>query len=162
MKTTLDSGAYFELSKRGFTLIELLVVIVVLGILAGTAMPSFIDIIKSQNVKAMGTDIQLALVKARSEAVKRNRNVTLAPNTGTDWTSGWLIPDPDNAGSNIEVRSSFTGLTITGPANVVYQSSGRIAGTVAPAFDISAPNSSAHKCVSVDLGGRPYVKATAC
>ncbi|HEX9390492.1 MAG TPA: GspH/FimT family pseudopilin [Usitatibacteraceae bacterium] len=162
MDTLRQYCAGFHNHQRGFTLMELLLTITVLGILTAVATPSFIDVIKSQKVKNMGTDIQLALVKARSEAVKRNRNVTLSPNTSTDWTSGWTIPDPDNSGSNIEVRSSFSGVTIAGPASVVYQSSGRISGSTAPTFDIGAPNSSAHQCVSVDLSGRPYIKAAAC
>ena len=77
--------------------------------------------------------------------------------TANDWTSGWSI-----SGGSPESRSSFTGLAIVGPANVVYQSSGRISGATAPTFDISAPNSNIRQCVSVDLSGRPYVKAAAC
>lgn len=162
MGTFLKPHVRHKNAQPGFTLVELLLTVAILGILMGLAAPSFVDIIKSQKVKAMSTDIQLALVLARSEAIKRNRNVTLAPNTANTWTSGWTIADPDNAGSNIGVRSSFTGLTVTGPGNVVYQSSGRISGSTVPAFDISAPGSSAYKCVTVDLGGRPYVKAAAC
>lgn len=143
--------------QRGFTLVELLLTLTILGILATVAVPSFVDIIKKQKVKDMGTEIQLALVKARSEAIKQNDNVTLAPVTANDWTSGWRI-----SGASPETRSPFTGVAIAGPTNVVYQSSGRIAGSISPAFDISAPNSNVHQCVSVDLSGRPYVKAAAC
>ncbi len=162
MEMRLIPHVFDRRQQRGITLLELLVTVAVLGVLTALAAPSFVDVIKSQKIKNMGTDIQLALVKARSEAVKRNRDVTLSPVTASDWTSGWTIPDPDNSGSNIEVKGSVTGLTITGPASVVYQSSGRISGSTAPSFDISASNSTTHQCVSVDLSGRPYVKAAAC
>lgn len=141
---------------------ELLLVVAVIGILASLAAPSFSELIKSQRMKSMATDINASLSRARSEAIKRNRNVTLSPVTAGSWQSGWQIADPDNPGNNIEVHGAFTGLTATGPDSVTYRSSGRILGTDAPAFNISATGVAGQRCVSVDLSGRPYMKATAC
>jgi type IV fimbrial biogenesis protein FimT len=148
--------------QHGFTMTEILIVVAVIGILTSLAAPSFSQLIKSQRMKSMATDINASLSLARSEAVKRNTNVTLSPTTAGSWQNGWQIADPDNAGSNIQVHSGFTGVTATGPASVTYQSSGRIQGTTAPAFDISATGVSDQRCVSVDLTGRPNVKAAAC
>ncbi len=141
---------------------ELLAVVAIIGILAALAAPSFSELIKSQRIKSMATDLNASLALARSEAVKRNRNVTMSPTTAGSWQSGWQIADPDNAGSNIEVHSAFEGLTATGPDDVTYRSSGRIQGATAPDFNISAAGTTAQRCVSVDLSGRPYVKAVAC
>ncbi len=141
---------------------ELLAVVAIIGILSALAAPSFSEMIKSQRIKSMATDLNASLALARSEAVKRNRNVTLSPATAGSWQSGWQIADPDNAGSNIDVHSAFAGLTVTGPDSVTYRSSGRIQGGVAPAFNISAAGTTAQSCVSVDLSGRPYLKASAC
>lgn len=149
--------------QQGFTMTELLIVVAIVGILASLAAPSFSQFIKSQKIKSMGTDLNASLSLARSEAVKRNKNVTLSPDVVTgSWQNGWQIADPDNAGSNIQVHSAFAGLTATGPASVIYRSSGRISGATAPAFNISATGVSDQRCVSVDLSGRPYVKAAAC
>lgn len=147
---------------QGFTLTEILIVLVVIGILASLGAPAFNDLIKSQKIKSMATDINASLALARSEAVKRNRSVTMTPITAGAWQDGWRIADPDNAGNYIEVHDAFKGLTASGPDSLIYRSSGRIQGNVAPEFDISAAGTSAHRCVSVDLSGRPYVKDAAC
>lgn len=141
---------------------ELLIVVAIIGILASLAAPSFSEMIKSQRIKSMATDINASLTLARSEAIKRNRNVTMSPTTAGSWQLGWQIADPNNVGSNIEVHGAFAGLTATGPDSVTYRSSGRIQGTTAPAFNISATGTTAQRCVSVDLSGRPYIKAAAC
>jgi len=147
---------------QGFTLTEILIVVAIIGILTSLAAPSFTQMILSQRIKSMATDLNASLTRARSEAIKRNSNVTLSPTTAGSWQSGWQIADPDNAGSNLETHPAFAGLSATGPDSVTYRSSGRIQGTSAPAFNISATGAAAQRCVSVDLSGRPYVKAAAC
>lgn len=151
-----------KLGRQGFTLAELLIVMAIVGILASLAAPAFSQFIKSQRIKSMASDLNASLTLARSEAIKRNSNVTTSPKTAGAWQNGWQIADPDNPGNNIEVHSAFTGLTVTGPASVTYQSSGRVQGTTAPAFNISATGVSDQRCVGVDLSGRPNVKASAC
>ncbi len=141
---------------------EILIVVAIVAILASLAAPSFSELIKSQKIKSMATDLNASLTLARSEAIKRNKNVTLSPTTAGAWEGGWQIADPDNAGNYIEVHSAFASLTVTGPDNVTYRSSGRISGATAPAFNISAAGTTAQRCVTVDLSGRPYVKAAAC
>ncbi len=148
--------------QRGFTMLELMVVVAVIAILAGLAAPSFNKLILDQRIKTMAADLNASLARTRSEAVKRNTNVTLWPSTAGAWQNGWTIADPNNAGINIEAHSGYTGLAVTGPASVTYQSSGRIQGAAAPAFNIGAPAGSTFRCVTVDLSGHPYVKPAAC
>ena len=148
-------------SQSGLTTIELLVVVAIIGILSAMAVPSFVEFIRNQRIRALATDLHVSLMRTRSEAIKRNKDVTIAPVTAGSWQSGWTVADPDNPG-NIENHSAFAGVVVTGPATVVYQGSGRISGTTAPNFDIGATGSTVKRCVSIDLSGRPYTKSVTC
>lgn len=152
----------------GFTMIELLITIVIAGILASIAIPSFSGLMAEQRAKAVATDLVIALTKARSEAVKRNADVTLAANTG-GWQNGWRIfptDTPSNVLDNhgavptsIAISAAFTG---TGPS-VIYQGSGRLHPTLtgAASFTITSTQSaSGYRCVTTDLSGRPNTKKT--
>src|SRR5512140_629382 len=85
----------------GFTLTELLVVIAVASILAALAAPSFTDLIASKRAQAVASELYFSLLKARSEALTRNANVTLSPKAG-GWQTGWQILDPANAARVLE------------------------------------------------------------
>lgn len=63
--------------NSGFTLIEALVVIVIIGIIASFAAPSFTNLIKNQRISATTNEIISTLQTARSEAVKRSTRVTV-------------------------------------------------------------------------------------
>ena len=151
----------------GFTVLELVIVVTLAGILATIAIPSFSGLIAEQRAKAVATDLVLALTRARSEAIKRNANVSLTPVDADDWAKGWQITD---ASSNVldshgaAPAQISIGATLTGSGNsVIYQNSGRIdpalTGTVA--FEItSAQYSTGYRCVTTDLSGRPNTKKT--
>jgi type IV fimbrial biogenesis protein FimT len=149
-------------AARGFTLPELLVVVGIIGVLGAVAAPSISTLVANQRARSAGSELMQSLLRARSEAVKRNMEVTLRPETGSSWQSGWRIPNPSDTGHPIEVHGPVPGATFTGPASVVYGPSGRVRGSTAPSFDIAVAHASKHRCVSVDLSGRPYLKRDAC
>ena len=161
MKLLAPSTYNLTTRQSGVTTIELLVVIAIIGILSAMAVPSFVEFIRNQRIRAMATDLHVSLMRTRSEAIKRNKDVTIAPITAGSWQSGWTVADPNNVGSNIENHSAFAGVVVTGPDTVVYQGSGRISGA-ASNFDIGATGSTVKRCVSIDLSGRPYTKSVTC
>lgn len=147
---------------RGFTLPELLAGVAIMAILAAVAAPSMSEMVASQRVKSASGDVFTALLRTRSEAIKRNRTVTLAPKTAGSWAGGWAIAHPVTANLMLLDHGAVTGGTITGPASVAYLPNGRISGATKPSFDIQVSGASQRRCISVDLSGRPFQQPTAC
>jgi type IV fimbrial biogenesis protein FimT len=146
---------------RGFTLIEMLAVVAITAILSAMAAPAFKSLVAGQRARATSTDLYAALVLARSEAIKRNTQVTLQP-AATAWQDGWRIPNPSDTGHPVANHGPVPGATITGPTAVVYLPNGRVASDTAPSFDIAVDGAETHRCVQVDLSGRPRLQASGC
>ena len=146
---------------RGFTLVEMMVTVGIAVILLGIAAPSFSSYIRNQRVKAAAIDIHMALTLARSEAIKRNNNVTLTPATG-GWINGWTISaTAGGTTTTIGRQGAYTGLAFSSSATAVtYSADGRITGTAAPSFQVSSADSV--RCVSVSLSGLPNSKSGSC
>ncbi|AQV92777.1 prepilin-type N-terminal cleavage/methylation domain-containing protein [Cupriavidus necator] len=146
-------------SVAGFTLIELITTVMIAAILLTVATPYFRDFVLGQRIRTAAYDLASTLVYARSEAIKRNTGVAVAPATG-GWQNGWSV----TVGTTVLSRhEAMSGLTVTGQAgNLVYNSNGRLAATASP-FSISATSSTAKpQCVNVDLGGLPSSFAGSC
>lgn len=145
---------------RGFNLVELVVVVSIAGILASVAIPSFNSSIASMRAKNAASNVYDGLVRARSEAVKRNSTIKLVPIDG--WAKGWQMQLSSDANQVLEKSSTTGTVVINGPAQVEYKPTGRVVGSVA--FDIKATmgSASSERCVSVSLSGLPTIKATSC
>ncbi|HUR41566.1 MAG TPA: GspH/FimT family pseudopilin [Verrucomicrobiae bacterium] len=163
------SGPSISLRRlgTGFTLLELLTVMMILGILVAFAVPSFSYLAASTKLKTARTDLYIALLKARSEAIKRDAQVVLTPKNGR-WENGWEIRTPTAAGTLLIDQKALPGVEITDfPASVTYLGSGRISTTLDRVrFNIrpkarnaseAVPATNA-RCVTVQANGSPYLK----
>ncbi|MDO4905572.1 MAG: GspH/FimT family pseudopilin [Lautropia sp.] len=87
----------------GFTLVEMLVVMAIFGIVAAIAAPSFRDYALRRSIAVQVSDLAGALRLARSEALKRGKEVSLCPSQNThvikpscnaeatNWGQGYLV-----------------------------------------------------------------------
>ena len=168
---------------RAFTLLEMLITLSILGILAAMSVPSLMDTVERMAVTSAARSINTALGLARSEAVKRGRNVSICPSTsGTDcsagnWASGWIVfidanGDADGATGSVdsgdEVLRVFTALgdltmTASPTTNLLsYNNKGfgnlsaMVTFTLCP-VDKTAANA---KAVEISLSGRARTIST--
>lgn len=146
----------------GFTLIEVLVALAVAVTLAALAMPSFSSMLASQRGKSGSADLLTALTRARSEAIKRNAEVTLAPVRTSQWQQGWRIAHPSNPNAVLEEHGPLANAAISGPVSVVYLPNGRLKGSAAVSFSLTVSGNPQRRCVKVDLSGRPYQTQQEC
>ncbi len=135
-------------------------VVLIIAILSAFAVPSMKSMIRTQQVKTISFDIFASLSLARSEAIKRNINVTMTP-LGGGWTAGWTVSDANGNLLRTQEYSTAT-VSVTGPANVIYNSAGRLSAGAVPAPFVLSSNAidaairdDQERCVFLDLSGRP-------
>jgi type IV fimbrial biogenesis protein FimT len=100
---------------NAFTLIELLIVIIVISLIAAVGIPTYRSFSQNSKSELIATILQSSIQLARSEAMARNRTVTIcsinstqngcdttAGNWTTGWTNGWLIYEDVNTNSSYD------------------------------------------------------------
>lgn len=151
---------------RGFTLTELMITLTVMAILLGIGIPSFRSFVDGQRVKSASYELMTSMAIARSEAVKRNTSITLAPDTAGTWAAGWTI----KAGTTLlHQQPAFPNLTISrlpaaAPATVIFQSTGRpdpASATLSKSY-FQITGVTALRCITLDAVGIPSSSSAAC
>lgn len=154
-------------------MLEVMIVVAILGILVSVALPSFRYITSTTKLKSASTELYLGMIRARNEAVKRNRQAALVQNAG-GWGNGWrvIVDETKNgnfndAGDIVVMRTSAPQtVTITEKNNlteVAFLTSGRIKGATQPALQVvSQETASMKRCVRIDLTGKPYTSSGTC
>jgi type IV fimbrial biogenesis protein FimT len=144
-----------------------MIVVAIVGILAAIALPSFKGLSESQRVKTASFELYSLLSVARSEAIKRNDNVTIAPVLSG---STWLRLEVTTAGGAV-IRSKaqpakvdFTFLP-SGTTSVVFTRTGRPT-TSGITFQVDVEGSATPtthvRCISIGLSGMPQTRKGAC
>lgn len=156
--------------QQGFTVIELMIVVTIAAILSMVAVPYMRDIIANQRIRAAVTDIQLSLLFARSEAIKRNGDVNIVP-TGGNWENGWTVQiagpvtlrtnDALNEDITVACNTDNDVSTETCPSPLTFELTGRPKKTTETMFEFRLYEDGNPRvfmrCVSLTLSGQPDI-----
>lgn len=81
-----------RLAGRGFTLVEMMVTLALITIIISLGVPMYGQFTQGSHLTSRTSELVSAINLARSEAVTRRADVTLAALDG-DWTNGWEVTD---------------------------------------------------------------------
>ena len=137
-------------AEHGFSVLELMITIAVIAILAVLGMPTMADAISNAKVRSATEALQNGLRNAQAEAIRRSHqtafvltNVTPALSAaavanGKNWYIQVLpVVASESVDSTFYVQGgSFggetSGVTITGPAAICFNSMGRVVANASP------------------------------
>lgn len=87
--------------NKGFTVVELAMTLIIVALLIVTGVPAFSGLIQDNRIVTETNLLVGSLNLARSEAIKRNTQVSISSASGTNnvWESGWTVfTDADGDG----------------------------------------------------------------
>jgi type IV fimbrial biogenesis protein FimT len=119
--------------ERGFTMMELLVAVAIAAVLFAIGVPMFRDVTLGSRLSAAANNLLSSVQLARSEAIKRNVNVTLCASSDGQscagaggWEQGWItIIDPADPDTVVQYQQGLPpGYQMTqagGTTDLVFQ-----------------------------------------
>ncbi|HFD92128.1 MAG TPA: prepilin-type N-terminal cleavage/methylation domain-containing protein [Gammaproteobacteria bacterium] len=148
-------------SNTGFTLIELLMTLIVVSIVVSLGAPALSDIIRNNRLTTQTNTLVTALNLSRSEAIKRNVNITMCASsdqitcTNDGWENGWIIMDDNN--QVLRVFEPLEGLSSMASTtqSIQYTPTGFISGGAAVTFDLCAKSGAPGRQINITPTGRP-------
>lgn len=115
-------------NTRGFTLVELMVTTSIAVVMLAIAAPSLRDFVQRSQLSSAANELSLALMYARSEAIKRGWPVTVCKSANptasspacdntANWQTGWVVFVNHNGATDAATSAVDTGT----PADVVIR-----------------------------------------
>mgnify|MGYP001119304179 FL=1 len=164
--------------NRGFTLIELMVTVSLAAILLLLAVPSMQEMLATQRVRTVASELQIAAQETRSAALKYNRRAVARPvDASASWQGGWNIYIDNNVNATYESgtdtlvisHEALTGDTVItkssgGNSNNFFAYTGTgfldssISGSANATWEISSPKTTRRRCLVIERSGRAKVQ----
>lgn len=80
-----------RVTANGFTLIELIVTIALVAILMAVAVPNLMTFQRNSQLTTFANNMLATINMAKSEAMKRGRDIVIAPLVGSNWKTGMIV-----------------------------------------------------------------------
>lgn len=156
--------------QAGVTLLELMVTVVVMVILMTIAVPGFQQVMLTSRLESYANDLLSSATLARSEAIKRNKTVTLCASangtscaTSGGWDQGWIVLDASGP-TVIATHSATTGNFVISEASSMRSLSFSPSGVGATQASLkvcrTSPVGNQERVVTIDTTGRPLISTT--
>ena len=149
-------------AQRGFTLLESVIVIAIMAILTGVGSASFVWLNQSTSIRGAAFDLVADLDYARSEAVKRNDDVTVQP-VNANWAQGWQVVAGGQVLRSREALGAQIGFAAA-PTALTFDGAGRAALATVRNFQICPPSGGSvqGRIVRIDPSGLSRSARSAC
>lgn len=115
--------------EAGMTLLNIMTAMAIMAIGLALTGPNISQMMAKNRFEIQANDFLISLSLARSEAIKRNINVTLCPSTnGTscaakgNWNRGWIISDANGTLLKVYPKAAGT-ISIVGASGTDYETS---------------------------------------
>lgn len=96
-------------ASRGFTLIEAMIAIALLSILLLLGLPSFMTMLSNLRVRSVSDGVLSGIQVARTEALKRNLNMTFQLDPLTGVGGGWRVYPTNDTTNILQSKSANAG-----------------------------------------------------
>jgi prepilin-type N-terminal cleavage/methylation domain-containing protein len=148
------------LANKGFTLIEILITILIIGIIASIATPSFMTWANNKKVQQVATDIEGALKEAQSTATRKSIPCDATVNsTNITAVTVPIVTTPPTTAVNClpsgtrQIQGDNSNLAIAGTGTVSFTALGSVTNTQAFVIyrtDVTAAGTK--RCVVISSG----------
>ncbi len=168
-------------NNRGISLIETVVIVVIIGLIASIAVPSWIGLVNNQRIRAASTNALSALRLAQAGARRENLPWTIRFRTNngrvqwtayrsTDPSTSWAWTDLTDDADLIEINTANTNLSAdNGEYLISFAFNGQVFGTTTlpqriTFRPVNNTSSNAQRCLRVEtlLGATSLNSGDAC
>ena len=162
------------MANKGFTLIEMMITVAIAALLLTTAIPSFQALITNNRLSTQANAFIGALQLARSEAIKRNLNVTVCQsgdeqncsNNASGFEQGWIVfVDQNNSNTRddgeaiINTKQAMPqGMSLNGGGPIRYRAAGTVAPVNNPTLYLCQQGNNNGRNIVISRTGRVRVK----